>query len=144
MDCRTANGDAMNPSDLRRACRYVKRGFTLIEMLVVMAIIATLLTLAAPRYFGSLDRANEAVLKENLKAMRDTLDKFYADQGRFPSNLDELAEMRYFRGVPVDPITESNQTWISVSHPDADKQGIADIKSGAPGNARDGSAYADW
>lgn len=119
-------------------------GFTLIEMLVVMVIVATLLTFAAPRYFGSLEKSKEVVLKENLKSMRDTLDKFYADQGRFPNNLDELVEKRYFRSVPIDPVTESGQTWIPVAHPDSDRKGIADIKSGAAGTARDGTAYADW
>ena len=90
-------------------------GFTLIELLVVMAIIATLLSIAVPRYFGSVDRSKEAVLKQNLRAIRDAIDKYYADNERYPESLQVLATGRYLRDVPVDPVTGSATTWIVVS-----------------------------
>jgi general secretion pathway protein G len=133
---RTANG---RPSTLRRAL-----AFTLVELLVVMAIIATLLTLALPRYFGSVDRAKEAVLRENLSTMRDTIDKFLSDTGRYPDSMDELVSKRYLRNIPIDPITESPLTWIPVAPPDPTKTGVADVKSGAQGRSRDGTNYVDW
>ena len=80
------------------------RGFTLIELMVVMAIIATLLTLALPRYFGSLERSKEAVLKENLYQMREAISHYHADRGRYPETLESLAADKYLRKVPVDPI----------------------------------------
>src|SRR6476620_1199846 len=90
----------------------LKAGFTLVELLVVMAIIATLLTLAVPRFFGSVDKSKEAVLKQDLATLRDSVDKYYGDIGRYPDSLDDLVSKRYLRNVPVDPITESNTTWV--------------------------------
>lgn len=119
-------------------------GFTLIELLVVMAIIASLLTLAAPRYFASLQKSREAVLHANLTLMRETLDKYYGDKGKYPDTLDELVVSKYLRSVPTDPITESNLTWIIVPPEQPELGGVYDVKSGAQGNARDGSAYLDW
>ncbi len=121
--------------------RGLRRGFTLIEMLIVMAIIALLLTIALPRYFGSLDKSKDIALQENLKVLRVTLDRFYADKGRYPDTLDELVTQKYLRAVPLDPITESALTWVTIPAKDADIQGIADVKSGAPGLAKDGRAY---
>lgn len=121
--------------------RRTQNGFTLIEMLIVMAMIALLLTIALPRYFGSLDKTKDVVLQEDLKVLRVTLDKFYADKGRYPDTLDELVEQNYLRAVPVDPITESARTWILIPARDADTKGIVDVKSGAPGLAKDGRAY---
>ena len=89
-------------------------GFTLIELLVVMAVIATLLSIVAPRYFNSIDRSREAVLRQNLSIMRDAIDKFYSDTGKYPLSLNQLVEERYIRAVPIDPMTESAQTWIEV------------------------------
>ena len=89
-------------------------GFTLIELLVVMAVIATLLTLAVPRYFASMEKSREAVLHANLALMRQTLDKYYGDTGRYPDALDELVAARYLRSVPTDPITDSDATWVVV------------------------------
>ena len=119
-------------------------GFTLIELLVVLAIIATLLMLAVPRYFSSIDRSKEAVLKENLYQMRDAIGKYYADKGKYPESVDTLATEKYLRKVPVDPLTESVATWIVVPPEDAQKGGVFDVKSGAPGKAIDGTAYVDW
>ena len=84
-----------------------RAGFTLIELLVVMAIIATLLTIATPRYTGSLDRSKEVVLKQSLGVMRDAIDKFHGDSGHYPESLEELVTKRYLRKLPVDPITDS-------------------------------------
>jgi general secretion pathway protein G len=129
-----------------RTMRRIRRsGFTLIELIVVMAILATLLTLAIPRYFASVDRSKEAVLKQNLSTVRDALDQFHSDTGKYPDTLDELVSRRYLRKPPFDPITESATTWVVVSPPaDTKSTGIYDVKSGASGNASDGSAYADW
>ena len=119
-------------------------GFTLIELLAVLAIIATLLLVAVPRYFASHDRAKEAVLKENLYQMRDAISKYYADKGRYAESLEALANEKYLRKVPLDPITDSATTWRVVPPEDPQKSGVFDVKSGAQGQASDGTLYADW
>ena len=122
-----------------------KKGFTLIELLVVMSVIATLLTIAVPRYFQHLDRAREASLRESLAVMRDALDKYRADTGRYPETLDELVTKRYLRKVPPDPITESTDTWVLVPPPDEPGQKrVWDIRSGAEGQGQNGSDYSTW
>lgn len=118
-------------------------GFTLIELLVVLAIVATLITLAMPRYTQSTEVARDRVLVENLRITRDAIDKFYADTGRYPDSLAELVERRYLRQAPIDPVLEKADAWRTVP-PAADKKGqVADIKSTAPGNTTDGKPYAD-
>ena len=119
-------------------------GFTLIELLVVMAIIATLLTLAVPRYFGSIEKSKEAVLRENLNQMRDALQKYYGDKGKYPDALEALAAEKYLRKVPVDPVTESSTTWVVVAPDDPKKGAVFDVRSGAQGQASDGTPYSDW
>jgi general secretion pathway protein G len=121
----------------------MKRGFTLIELLVVLAIIATLLTLAVPRYFQHVERSKEAVLRENLATVRDAIDQYHADVGTWPATLESLAERRYLRAVPVDPITERTDTWQIVPPPDGEP-GVYDLRSGAEGTATNGAAYGDW
>lgn len=121
-----------------------KNGFTLIELLVVMVIIALLLSIVAPRYFNGILKAEEAVLKEDLNLMRDALDKYHADTGQYPEKLEDLASKKYLRKIPVDPITKSSATWIVVPPDNKEKGAVYDLKSGALGNARDGTAYADW
>jgi general secretion pathway protein G len=122
--------------------RFRDPGFTLIELLVALAIIALLLSIVTPRYFGSVSRAEENVLKENLHLMRDALDKFYSDAGRYPDALDELVAKRYLRGIPDDPITRSSTTWVVLAPPDA--RGVYDIRSGATGAGSDGKPYGQW
>jgi general secretion pathway protein G len=119
-------------------------GFTLIELLVALAIIATLLTLVTPRYFGSIDKAEEATLRQNLAGLRDALDKHYADTGKYPASLDELVTKRYLRQVPQDPITRSTQTWVLMPPEDKSLGGVFNVRSGAPGVGRDGTAYREW
>ncbi len=109
-----------------------------------MAIIATLLTLAVPRYFGSVDRAKEAVLKQNLTTLRDTIDKYHGDSGRYPDSLDELVAKKYLRNVPLDPLTDSAATWVIVLPEDPGKGMVYDVRSGAQGKASDGTSYGDW
>ena len=122
-----------------------KLGFTLIEILVVLAIIATLLSLVTPRYFNTVDRSKEVTLRHDLAAVRDAIDKFYSDNNAFPDTLDELVQRKYIRGVPVDPITESSTTWIFTPPSDIDTKGvIADIHSGSAELASDGTPYASW
>jgi len=116
-------------------------GFTLIELLIVLAIIALMLTLAVPRYFQTIDASKETILAENLHATRDAIDKFYGDSGRYPETLAELVDRRYLRAMPVDPITESTTTWVIVPPDDQFKGNVYDIKSGAPGNDRNGQAF---
>ncbi|SFU89522.1 type IV pilin protein [Pseudoduganella namucuonensis] len=122
--------------------RIRERGFTLIELLVVLAIISLLLTVALPRYFGSVEKSREAALKENLKVLRVGIDRFYADKGEYPAALADLVTHHYFRAIPLDPVTESDKTWQPVNPRDSEKSGIADVRSGAKGNARDGTPYA--
>ncbi|UTY55757.1 type II secretion system protein [Massilia sp. erpn] len=119
------------------------RGFTLIELLVVLGIIALLLTLAVPRYFPSVDRTKETVLNDNLRNTRLVIDQFYGDTGRYPDSLEQLVEKKYLRSMPIDPITEASDSWIVVPPDDGSKGGVADIKSGAPGNDRNGKPYSD-
>lgn len=120
------------------------RGFTLIELLVVMAIIATLLTIAVPRYFNSLENSKETALRQSLTVMREAIDQYYGDLGKYPDNLQDLVTRRYLRAVPVDPITGQSDSWIPVAPPEAGKGNLRDIKSGAPGTARDGTPYESW
>jgi general secretion pathway protein G len=121
-----------------------RSSFTLIELLAVLAIVATLLTLALPRYFKSVDHSKEAVLKENLYQMRDAIGKYYADKGKYPESIETLATEQYLRKVPIDPITESANTWLVVQPLDLQKGGVYDVRSGAQGKALNGTEYAEW
>jgi len=118
-------------------------GFTLVELLVVMAIIATLLSIVAPKYFNSLNRSKETVLRQDLNIMRDAIDKFNSDTGKYPEDLAELVEKRYLRAIPVDPVTESAETWIAIPAPDA-VGGVYDVHSGSSEQAKDGTLYESW
>lgn len=122
------------------------RGFTLIELIVVMAIVALLVSIAAPRYFRSIDRARENTLRTSLNVVRDAIDQFATDKSRYPDSLEELVTARYLRGVPDDPLTGSAQTWVTLTPPsELGAPGkVFDLRSGAAGRAADGRLYADW
>ncbi len=126
------------------AARRKGQGFTLIELIVVMLIIAMLATLAVPRYFGSVQKSRDAVLKENLALMRGALDKYYGDNDKYPAALEDLVSHKYLRSIPPDPLTDSAKTWVTVPPDDPDKGGVYDVHSGAEGNAADGTAYREW
>lgn len=118
-------------------------GFTLIELVVVLSIVALLLTIAAPRYFKSVEKSKETVLKSNLAMTRDALDKFYGDNGRYPDSLDELIQKKYLRKLPVDPLVDDSTSWIIVP-PRSAGGGVGDIFSSAEGNASDGTPFRNW
>jgi general secretion pathway protein G len=120
-----------------------ERGFTLVELMVVLTVIALLLSIVVPNYVGRVQRAEEAVLKENLTIMRDALDKHYADAGRYPKTLDELVTKRYLRSIPKDPLTQNN-TWLVVGPSDPQRGGVYDIHSNAKGTGSDGTPYDRW
>ena len=121
-----------------------RRGFTLLELLVVMAIIATLLTIAVPRYFRSLQRSREAILKQDLTTLRESIDKFYGDTGKYPQTLALLVEKHYVRSIPVDPIAKAADKWLLVNSEDPEDNGVKDVKSGAEGKGENGVPYVAW
>jgi general secretion pathway protein G len=120
-----------------------QRGFTIIELLVVMAAMGLLLAVAAPRYAEHVDRSREVVLRHNLVNLREIVDKFYADRARYPKDLHELVTERYLRQIPVDPVTDRTDSWVLVPPP-GEQGGVFDVRSGATGTARDGTVYASW
>ena len=140
---------ALHLSSLRRG----SGGFTLIELIVVVAIIGILATIAVPAMRTAPQRAREAALKENLFTIRSCIDQFHADRGRYPAALEELVSLGYLRSLPLDPVTRSTDTWV-VEYPEASEEdtereqeenvGIIDVRSGAEGTALDGTLYADW
>lgn len=119
------------------------QGFTLIELLIVLAVLALLASLVAPRYMDKVDTARETVLKQDLQGLRTAIDQFYRDNDRYPDSLEELVSKRYIRAIPIDPITEKTSTWVAVP-PKEGGQGMFDVKSGSPRKSRDGSPYASW
>lgn len=110
----------------------------------MLAVVGLLLSLATPRYFDSVERAREAALRHDLQVMREAIEKHFADTGRYPGSLDELVDKRYLRRVPADPITERSDTWVTGPGPEPGLGKVGDVRSGAPGTGRDGSAYASW
>jgi len=124
--------------------RKLMAGFTLIELLVVLAIIATLLSIVAPRYVHQTARAKEAALKENLSVMRRALDEYYGDTGKYPEQLNELTKRHYLRAMPLDPVTNRSDSWVPMMGDDADGSTIVDVRSSATGVALDGTAYSTW
>lgn len=119
-------------------------GFTLIELLVVMAIVATLLSIVSPRYFNHLDHARDAALRQTLNVTRDAIDKYHADKGRYPANLDDLVASRYLRQLPMDPVADKPDAWVLLPPTDGAASGIADLRSSASGAGRDGVSYGDY
>ncbi len=140
--------------------RMGQRGMSLLELIIVMAIIGILAAVAVPLLKNAPRRAQEATLKQNLRVMRDAIDQHYADKGHYPPSLQALVEAEYLRAIPLDPITRSNDTWVEVfaefpalsdEDPWAETDlspfgdpGIDDVHSGSEENALEGGAYADW
>lgn len=119
-------------------------GFTLIELLVVMTIIGVLLTIAVPRYFRTVERSKETVLRRDLATVRESIDRYYGDLGQYPDALLALVDKHYIRNVPVDPFTKSAETWLLVESDDPDHPGVRDIHSGSPESGTDGSPFVSW
>ena len=125
------------------------RGFTIIELLIVMTLIIILASVGMTQYRNSITRTEEAVLKENLFRMRDAMDQFYADKNKWPADLNELVSEGYIREVPTDPMTKSKDTWqTSTAEPDANNPastgGVDNVHSGSDRAGLDGTRYADW
>jgi general secretion pathway protein G len=133
----------------RTSRRRSGSGFTLIELMVVMSLIVILASIGLTLYTNSVIRAKESVLKEDLFRMRDAIDQYYADKGKYPATLDSLVSEKYLRSIPMDPFTNSADTWRSVpsepdpTNPTADS-GVYDVRSGSEQKALDGTNYADW
>lgn len=119
------------------------KGFTFIELMVVMTMIALMLSIALPRYFDGLKRAKEAVLHQDLVIIRNAIDHFHADKGVYPTTLEDLVNQRYLREIPIDPITERSDTWATVTPPDY-SQRVYDLHSGSQEKASDGTLYNAW
>jgi general secretion pathway protein G len=136
-------------SRIRRRASTGSAGFTLVELLVVISLISILAAMGLVQYRNSVISAREAVLHQDLYRMRDGIDQYYADKGKYPATLDALVSEGYMRKLPEDPITKSSDTWVTVpaepdpSNPSADP-GVYDVKSGAQGTALDGTNYSDF
>lgn len=127
--------------DILQPCE--SRGFTLVELLLVLFVVALLASLVAPVVTGTIQRARESSLKQDLHVMRKALDDFYADTGRYPESLKQLVEKRYLRRIPVDPFTENAATWIEIKGEGKDT-GVMDVRSGSEEKNADGVPYRDW
>ncbi|PTB18538.1 general secretion pathway protein GspG [Trinickia symbiotica] len=113
---------------MKRSSKHVVclRGFTLIELVVVMAIIGLLLTIALPQYFHSIERGKSQVQQQNISVIRDAIDKYYGDNGQYPDTLDELVAKHYLRSIPVDPVS-GGTAWTVIASPDTSKSGVYDV-----------------
>jgi len=125
-----------------------KKGYTLLELMIVVSIVGILLALAIPNFQQSAMKAKETALKQNLFTMRAVLDQYYADRGEFPETLEALREANYLREIPIDPLTKSSTTWTEIyedqEEGDDSPAGVYDIKSGSEDLARDGTPYKEW
>ena len=128
---------------VRAGARKRCRGFTLIELLVVLAILGVLMGLVAPRYINKVDVAREAVVKQQLTAMRDAIDRFYGIHRRYPDGLQELVDTRFLREIPTDALTERTDSW-TIEEDARRGKGVFNVRSGAPGEGSNGKAYAEW
>jgi general secretion pathway protein G len=132
-----------------RRVRTQDAGFTLMELMIVMAIVAILATLAVPSFRGSLRRAREAVLKEDLQVMRAAIDSYTMDKQKGPQTLDDLIQDGYLRSIPEDPMTRSKDTWVTetsdaLTSVDQTDPGITDVHSGSQDTGSDGQPYSAW
>lgn len=123
--------------------RRSSKGFTLVELLLVLVLVALLASLVMPVATKSVDQAKESALKEDLHVLRKAIDDYYANTGHYPQNLTQLVDKRYIRRMPVDPLTGRAESWVEIRTDDSGG-GISDIHSGAEGNASDGKPYRDW
>lgn len=125
-----------------------RKGYTLLELMIVVAIVGILVTLAIPMFQQSAMKAKEAALKQNLFTMRAVIDQFYADRGDYPESLESLVEEKYLRAIPVDPFTKSATTWNEIyeeqEEGDDSPAGVYDVKSGSDGLALNGTPYKEW
>ena len=125
-----------------------KKGYTLLELMIVVAIVGILVSLAIPNFQQSAMKAKETALKQNLFTMRAVLDQYYADRGEYPDSLESLVEGKYLRSIPVDPFTKSSTTWTEIYEEQEEGEdssaGVYDIKSGSEDIASDGTPYKDW
>ena len=124
-------------------------GFTLVELMVVMLIIAILLAVAVPSYISAIRSAREAALRQDLHTMRDAIEQYTEDKQAAPQSLDDLVQAGYLRNLPIDPMTHSSDTWVpdssdSLSSIDQSTPGITDVHSGSDQVGSDGTAYSEW
>ena len=129
--------------------RHTQSGFTLVELLIVMAIIGILVTMAIPRFTAAVQHAREAVLREDLQTMRMAIDSYTMDKQKAPQSLDDLVQEGYLKAIPVDPMTQSRDTWVtdtsdSLHSLDQTDPGIDNVHSGAGDTGGDGQAYSTW
>ena len=123
-------------------CKQCSHGFTLIELMVVLAILSILGALVTPQFLDRAQDAREVVLRENLYKTRKVIDEFYRDHGRYPGKLDELVSQRYLRDLPIDPISGRKDAWTLIKP--NEQEGVVDLRSSSPGRGRDGTAYSQW
>ena len=154
----TRTGERVTTTRSKEESRRGQRGFTLIELMVVAAIIGILASMAVVQLRQTPQRAKEAALKENLYVLRNVIDQYFTDKGKYPDSLQTLVTDGYIRKIPVDPMTQSDSSWVEVQA-EADQPagdtgdaaaggdvggGVADVKSGSEGTALDGSRYSEW
>lgn len=120
------------------------RGFSLIELIVALAILATILSVAVPRYFSNIETAQENVLHEDLYIMRSAIDHYFSDKSVYPNLLTDLVTQNYLRAVPTDPFTQSSNSWTIVPPADPTLGAVYDIHSGSPNMAKNGTWLASW
>ena len=140
---------AEGPASLQHPSTSLERGFTLIELMIVMVIIGLLAAIAVPMYVQSVRHAREAVLKEDLRTLRSAIDSFTVDKQKAPQTLDDLVQAGYIKSMPKDPFTNRTDTWVPAQDDtlmslDQTESGINDVHSGAHGAAADGTSYSSW